>query len=88
MDTKLTRRPDGVHLNALSTAVFDVLARFTAFPWPIMLAQCKRVNVDPSELTADGLRKALPFIVHGVERFTDPVKAGQAEEELSSLARM
>lgn len=85
MDAGLTKRPAGVAFNALSSAVFDILAQYTAFPWPVMLAQCKRVAVDPANLTKKGLLDALPYIVAGVARFTSPEKATRAEQELRAL---
>ena len=87
MDDHLTRRPEGVQLNALSDAVFEILARYTAFPWPVMLAQCRRVAVDPAQLTVDALLMAMPFMVQGVGRFTDPLRAQQVGRELAELAR-
>jgi len=87
MDDGLRRRPADVTLNPLSEAVFDVLSRFTVFPWPVMVAQCKRVAVDPAALTKDGLAKSLPFLVTGVGRFTDEDKAAAAEQALTKLIR-
>ncbi len=87
MDAKLTRRPDGVTFNALSEQVFAVLARYTVFPWPVMVAQCKRVGADPANLTAPDVKRALPHLVAGVSRFTDPKKAAAAERELLALSR-
>ena len=87
MDPKLTRRPDGVSLGPLSGRVFDVLAQYTVFPWPVMMAQCKRIGADPARLTTEELERALPFIVSGVARFTDPGKAARAERELLALIR-
>jgi hypothetical protein len=87
MDRKLTAPPEGVDLNPLSGEVFETLARFTAFPWPVLLAQCKRVGADPAKLTPETLASALPFIVQGVGRFTDPANAAAAEKALLELAR-
>ncbi len=85
MDAGLTKRPAGVVFNALSDAVFEVLSQYTAFPWPVMLAQCKRVAVDPANLTKKGLAEALPHIVSGVARFTSPEKASRVEHALRAL---
>lgn len=87
MDDHLTRRPEGVVLNALSDQVFEILARHTAFPWPVMLAQCKRVAADPANLTVESLQMAAPFMVQGVARFTDPLRAQQVGRELAELTR-
>lgn len=85
MDSSFRQLPPGVTLNALSGKVYDVLAQFTAFPWPIMLTQCKRVGADPARLTREDLTRALPLIVTGVGRFTDPDKAASTEQELTRL---
>lgn len=85
MFQKLSQRPAGVLFNALSEAVFECLARHTAFPWPVMLAQSKRVGEDPANLTSAGLTKAMPHFVTAVERFTDPVKAASVHRELRAL---
>jgi hypothetical protein len=87
MDDRLTRRPEGIELNALSDSVFVILARYTAFPWPVMFAQCKRIGADPARLTVEQLQMALPFIVHGVARFTDPLRAERAGRELAELTK-
>jgi hypothetical protein len=87
MDDRLARRPEGIELNALSESVFVILERYTAFPWPVMFAQCKRVGADPAQLTVDQLQLAMPFIVQGVSRFTDPLRAQQAGRELAELVR-
>jgi hypothetical protein len=73
-------------LTPFAEKVFDVLGRYTAFPWPIMLAQCKRANVDPAMLRASDLPKVLDFIVEAVERFTSPEKARAVRTELQQLA--
>lgn len=83
MDPGLTQRPQGVVFNALSDAVFVILARYTAFPWPVMLAQ--RVSADPANLTKKGLADALQHRATGVARFTSPEKAHRAEVELRAL---
>lgn len=79
------QRPQGVVFNALSDAVFVILARYTAFPWPVMLAQCKRVSADPANLTKKGLADALQHLATGVARFTSPEKAHKVEIELRAL---
>ena len=34
----LAKRPEG--LSPLAAQIFDVLARYTAFPWPVLMTQC------------------------------------------------
>jgi hypothetical protein len=87
MDATLKQLPAGVVLNALSSEVFEVLSRYTVFPWPVMAAQCKRVHVDARNLSKDDLVKALPYLAIGVGRFTDPMKAAATEHELHALLK-
>jgi hypothetical protein len=79
-------KPEG--LSIFSKEVFDVVARYTAFPWPIISAQCRRANVDPVNLDGEGLRKVLDFIAEGVGYFTSPEKAMLVRRELALLARV
>jgi len=53
-------------LAPFSLQVFDTLARYTAFPWPVMLAQCKRANLDPAALTPQDLAKVLDLSPRGL----------------------
>jgi hypothetical protein len=80
-----SNKPDG--LSSFSREVFDVVARHTAFPWPIISAQCRRANVDPMKLDRESLGKAVDFIAEGVGYFTSPEKAMLVRRELSLLAR-
>ena len=83
--TRLTgNAPAG--LSPFSREVFDLIAKYTMFPWPIMTAQCKRGNVDPMLLDRASLAKVLPFIVEGVGSFTSPAKAQQIQADLTRLA--
>ena len=85
MAAGLTNRPASLTFSALSEAVFDILAQHTEFPWPVMLAQCKRVAADPANLAKKSLTEAPPHIVIGVARFTSPEKAAQLEQELRAV---
>lgn len=73
-------------LNALSEQVFEVLANYTAFPWPIMMSQCKRCRVDPVALTPATLKEAIPHLSSSVARFTSPQKGEQVRIDLEALA--
>ncbi len=66
--------------------VFDVLAKYTAFPWPILSAQCKRAGLDPLRLDGIGLTKIIPLVAEGVRLFTSPDKATLVTAELARLA--
>ncbi len=77
--------PPGVVLAPLSARVFQVLAQYTAFPWPVMLAQCRRHDIDPALLSPSDLVKVLPHLVEGVARFTSPEKGEAVREALERL---
>lgn len=77
--------PEG--MGALSRSVFDVLARYTAFPWPILSAQCKRAGIDPMNLDGRGVAKIIPLVAEGVRLFTSPEKATLVTGELTRLTR-
>ena len=83
---ELRQLPLGVTLGPLSLQVFDVLAKYTAFPWPVMVAQCKRCGVDAANLTPASLRQVIPYLSSGVARFTSPQKGDAARRELERLA--
>jgi hypothetical protein len=83
--SSLAKLPEGVVLTPLSARVFNVLANETAFPWAVMLAQCKRCGCDPTALTPADLKTVLPFLSQGVARFTSPEKGERVRTELEKL---
>lgn len=83
MERGLTR-PEG--LSDFSGQVFDVLARYTMFPWPVLKTQAERVGVDPARITPvhlDG--PLLDYLAAGVARFTSSAKGDQVRGELAAL---
>jgi hypothetical protein len=74
-------------LSPFSKEVFDVVAKYTKFPWPVLTAQCRRANVDPLHLDRASLEKIVDFVSDGVGFFTTPEKATQVRHELTLLAR-
>jgi len=72
-------------LTPFAQRVFDTLAKYTAFPWPIMLAQCRRADVEPATLQARDLHKVIDFMSEGVARFTSPEKGEALRAELRAL---
>jgi hypothetical protein len=74
-------------LSSFSKEVFDVVAKYTMFAWPVLTAQCRRVNVDPMHLDKESLTKIIKFVADGVGLFTSPDKARQIESDLRLLAR-
>jgi hypothetical protein len=85
MDERLTRLPDGVSLGPLSERVFEVLSRYTVFPWPVMVAQARRLDVSASDLRPAELQRLLPNLAAGVERFTSPEKGEAVRRDLLHL---
>jgi hypothetical protein len=77
--------PEGVILAPLSRRVFDVLARHTVFPWPVLSAQCRRHCLDPRALSPADLERVLPHLVSGVTRFTTPAKGELVRAALAAL---
>lgn len=85
MEQLLKTPPGDVSLNRLSRQVFDVLAQYTAFPWPVLMAQAQRAGLDPTNLTASGLRQIIERLASGVERFTSPEHGAAVRAELQRL---
>jgi hypothetical protein len=78
--------PAGVVLGSLTEQVFDILAGYTAFPWPVLVTQAKRCGVDLAALTPSDLDKLAPHLAVGVERYTSPQKGAAVKAELVALA--
>jgi hypothetical protein len=80
----VAKKPSG--LSPLAAHMFDVLARYTVFPWPVLLTQCQRLRIDPGKLNASAATKELvDNLATGVGRFTSPDKARKVQAELESL---
>jgi hypothetical protein len=75
------------NLAPFALQVYEVLAKHTAFPWPVMMAQCRRANVEPTNLNADDLEKVVEFMAEAVARFTSPEKGMAVRTELRLLAK-
>ncbi len=77
-------RPD--NLSPFAREVFDALAKYTAFPWPVMMAQCRRANVDPVSVSPRDLDAVCDFMAEAVGRFTSPEKAAAVRDDLRALS--
>jgi hypothetical protein len=88
MDANLSRPPADVTLGYLSAEVFSVLARFTAFPWPVLKTQAARQGADPANLTVAQLRPLIELLAAGVSRFTSPQSGVEVRRELERLVEM
>src|SRR5690606_14272240 len=87
VEERLSKPPAGVELGSLASKEISVLSEYTAFPWPVMLAQSRRRGVDPARITPDDLRELLPLLSAGVERFTSPQKGEAVRQDLERLLR-
>ena len=87
MEQSLIKPPRDVELGALSAKVFDILAQYTAFPWPVLKAQSRRMDAAPENLDAEQLAKLLEHLVRGVERFTSPETGERVRADLQALLR-
>lgn len=81
----LTGLPDGVTLNALSREVYLVLQKYTVFPWPVLSTQCKRLAIDPVNITIDDLGRLITPLAVGVARFTSPAHETTVRNKLTAV---
>lgn len=86
MDLLKSKLPKGMHLSPVAQAVFTIIERYTAFPWPILSAQCKRLGIDPARLEASHLPALTPLLAVSVGRFTSPDKEAAVRSELGAVA--
>ena len=83
----MNRPPEGAKLSEVALQVFEILRKYTGFPWPVLAAQCKRVGVTPETLTVAALPTLIPFLAAGVGRFTSPEKEPAVRKELTMMLR-
>lgn len=77
--------PANVALNPLAAAVFEVLEQYTVFPWPVLSTQCKRLALDPANLSVADLERLAPLLAQGVARFTTPAHESAVKSKLAAL---
>lgn len=87
MEPNLVKPPSGVELGELSARVFAILAKYTAFPWPVLKAQTHRKGIPPEDLSAADLADLVDLLARGVERFTSPEAGSLVRAELEDLVR-
>jgi hypothetical protein len=87
MVASLTGVPEGVVLSPVAREVYLVLQQHTAFPWPVLLTQCKRLGFDVAQLTSSDLTVVLPLLAAGVGRFTSPAHESAVRAGLQALLR-
>ena len=79
------RPPEGMKLNELSEAVFEVLSEHTIFPWPVLKTQAKRLELDAAALKVADLERLIEPLASGVERFTSPEAGAAVGRQLRKL---
>ena len=62
-----------------------MLAKHTAFPWPLMETQSKRLGKDPLQLTRADLALLVDKLAESLGRFAGPEKARLVAESLREL---
>ena len=75
-----------VELNPLATRVHDLMAGFTSFPKPILVAQCKHIGKTPSTLEPGDLARLAPYVGNAVALFSNPGKGKELETAILKLA--
>ena len=81
----MNKPPEGAKLSEVALRVFEILRKYTGFPWPVLAAQCKRVGVTPETLTVAALPTLIPYLAAGVGRCTSPEKEVAVRKELILL---
>ncbi len=77
--------PPGVELGPVSAEVFEILARYTVFPWPVLKSQAVRQKLDPEKLRLEDLPRVIDSLARGVERFTSPSVGVAVRRDLEAL---
>lgn len=83
----MNKPPEGIKLSDVAQKVFDILRKYTGFPWPVLSAQCKRIGAHPESLGKAALPALIPLLAAGVGRFTSPEKEAAVRKELMQLHR-
>ncbi len=81
----MNKPPEGEELSEVALRVFEILRKYTGFPWPVLAAQCKRVGLTPETLTVAVLPTLIPYLAAGVGRCTSPEKEVAVRKELILL---
>ena len=86
--TKLSdARPAGVEFEPFASLVFDVMARYTVFPWSVLKTQCEMRGIDAARITPAQLSEIAPRLAASVARFTSPEQGRAVKQELDRLVR-
>lgn len=74
-------------LGGWSLALHDLLRRFTAFPWALMNAVCRKHGCDPAALTRSEIEALIPAFALGIASFNDVDDGFRVKRELLVMLR-
>jgi len=74
-------------LGGWSLALHDLLRGFTAFPWALMMAVCRKHGCDPAALTRSEIEALIPAFALGIASFNDVDEGFRVKRELLLLLR-
>ena len=74
-----------VDMNPLARQIHDLMVRFTLFPVPILVAQCKHIGKTPTTLEASDLARLAPYVGNAVTLFSNPVKGKELTQAIAKL---
>jgi hypothetical protein len=81
---RTTSEPD---IGEWSLALRELLQRFTAFPWAVMIAVCQRHGCDPRELTRSEIEAMIPAIALAIASFNEVDDGFRVKRELLIMLR-
>lgn len=74
-------------LGPWSCALRELLQRFTAFPWPLMISMCQRHGCDARGLTRAEIEAMIPAIALAIASFNDVDDGFRIKRELLLMLR-
>jgi hypothetical protein len=73
--------------NDLSRKIHDILAKYSHFPEPILVTQCKRLGKTPRDLSLSDLPQLAEFIKKAISNFSNPQRAEEARLAILNLGK-
>jgi hypothetical protein len=74
-----------VQMNELGAMINELLKRYTIFPTPILVAQCKFIGTTPGTVKKEDLAKLAPYIGRAVALFSNPEKGRELEKAVAAM---
>jgi len=72
-------------MNDLAKRLHALIGQYTAFPGPILTAQCKYIKKTPSTIEPADLEKLSTYIGRAVALFSNPAKGQELEKAIARL---